>query len=245
MDNVEYIDVYFKGSPTDEQKQAFEQRITDDVSFAEEVAFYISANGLLKEQLLEDKKRRFKEIYEQQKTVRVIALPFRKTIKYMAAASIAAAVILLTWLFTGTRTSPQRLADQYIQQNFQQLHVTMGKQDSLQMGLNLYNKGNLPEALSIFEGILKNNPANSTATKYAGITSLQLEKYEQALAYFSALAADNSLVSNYGKFYEAVCLLKRNQSGDIATAKKLLQEVIDNDRQEEKEEAREWLKKLQ
>ena len=50
MENTEYIDDYFKSSPTDQQKQEFEQRIINDMSFAEDVAFYISANGVIQEQ---------------------------------------------------------------------------------------------------------------------------------------------------------------------------------------------------
>ncbi|MEP7142796.1 MAG: hypothetical protein ABI707_07995 [Ferruginibacter sp.] len=225
---MEYIDDYFKSSPGDEQKQEFEQRIINDVSFAGEVAFYISANGAIKEQMQEEKKQRFRQIYYEQKVIPITKRPVRKLMQYMAAASVIAAVVLLTWFLTGSKTSPQQLADQYIQQNFQTLSVKMGSPDSLQTGLRLFNQDKLTEALNQFEGILKNDPTNDEAKKYAGIVSLRLTQYDKALGYFSSLASE-TLEINPGKLYVAITLLKRNQTGDVATAKKLLQEIKEED----------------
>jgi short subunit fatty acids transporter len=242
MENLEFIENYFNGINDDAQTQLFEKKIMEDASFAEEVAFYISANETIKQQLQEEKKQRFREIYDQQKVIS-INQPVRNMWKYMAAASVIVAVVLITWFVSGNKNSPQQLADKYIQQNFQTLSVTMGNPDSVQAGLNLFNSKKLTEALSIFETIAKNNPANSDAKKYAGIVSLRLNNYDKALEYFTMLATDTSLYSNPGKFYEAVTLLKRNKDGDKETAKLLLQQVRDENL-EGKSEAEEWLKKL-
>ena len=47
MENLEFIENYFKGDNNEAQKKQFEKKITEDYTFAEEVAFYISANGLI------------------------------------------------------------------------------------------------------------------------------------------------------------------------------------------------------
>ena len=220
MENVAYIDDYFNSSPTDEQRQQFEQRINNDILFADEVAFYIAANGAIKEQLLQQKKQRFKEIYQQQKVMPVTKPPVKNIWRYMAAASVVAAVMLLSWFLFGQKPSPQQLADTYIEQNFKTLGVTMGsKQDSLQTGLSLYDEGKFKEALAQFETIVKNDSTNDAAKNYAGIVSLRLNDYDKALYYFKLLAANTSLYSNPGKFYEAVALLKRNNTGDAVAAK--------------------------
>ena len=65
MDNMEYIDDYFNHPNTVEEKQQFEQRIIHDVSFAEEVAFYISTHHAIKEQLQIEQKERFRELCEK------------------------------------------------------------------------------------------------------------------------------------------------------------------------------------
>jgi tetratricopeptide (TPR) repeat protein len=242
MENLEFIENYFNGINDDAQTQLFEKKIMEDASFAEEVAFYISANETIKQQLQEEKKQRFREIYDQQKVIS-INQPVRNMWKYMAAASVIVAVVLITWFVSGNKNSPQQLADKYIQQNFQTLSITMGNRDSVQAGLNLFNSKKLTQSLSMFESIAKNNPANSDAKRYAGIVSLRMNNYDKALEYFTMLATDTSLYSNPGKFYEAVTLLKRNKDGDKETAKLLLQQVRDENL-EGKSEAEEWLKKF-
>ena len=242
MENLELIENYFKGINNDLQKQQFEKKIMEDASFAEEVAFYISANGVIQQQVQEEKKQRFRELYNEQKVIS-IKQPVRNMWRYMAAASVFIALVLITWFLTVSKNSTQQLADNYIQQHFQTLSVTMGNQDSLQNGLNLFNSNKLTEALTIFETLIKNNPKNSEAKKYAGIVSLRLNNYDKALEYFSMLATDTSLYSNPGKFYKAITLLKRNKDGDKEAAKKLLKHVRDENL-EGKSEAVELLEKI-
>src|SRR5258708_17787263 len=96
MENLEIIDSYFRDINDNVRKQQFEKRIMEDAAFAEDVAFYISANETIKQQLQEEKKQRFREIYGQQKVVS-IKHPVRNMWRYMAAASVIVAVILITW----------------------------------------------------------------------------------------------------------------------------------------------------
>jgi hypothetical protein len=243
MENLEFIENYFKGDNNEAQKKQFEKKIMEDATFAEEVAFYISANGLIQQQVQEEKKQRFREVYDQQKVISIKGR-VRNRWRYMAAASVLIAAILITWLFSGNKNSPQQLADKYIMENFQTLSVIMGNQDSLQLGLNLFNSKKLTEALSMFETIAKNNPGNSDAKKYAGIVSLRLNNYDKALEYFTQLESNTSLYSNPGKFYKAITLLVRNNAGDKEAAKLLLQEVR-QENLEGKTEAMEWLKRFE
>jgi len=245
MENLDYIEDYFKGEISGEKKQQFEKRIMEDASFADEVAFYISANGVIKNQVVVEKKQRFKELYQQQqKVIPLHKEPVKMIWRYMAAASVVAAVMIM-YLFLNRDTNPRELADSYIQKNWQTIGVKMAtKQDSLQSAIEIYNDGKFKEALEKFEMILKNNPGSQKATEYAGITSLQLSNYAKALQYFSLLAADTSLYSNHGKFYKAITLLRRNDTGDLTAAKILLLQVIDQEL-EEKDEAAKLIKKLE
>lgn len=242
MDNMEYIESYFKGDNTAEEKLQFENKILNNKDFADDVAFYISVNGAMKQELHEEKKQRFREMYESHK---VIAMkPRVKTLwKYMAAASVIVATFLLTWFFSISNSSPHHLADKYVQQNFKTLSIKMGNGDSLQVGINLFNSGKLKEALSVFETLENSDASNSEAAKYAGIVSLRLGNYDKAIKYFSLLDANTALYSNPGKFYKAITLLERNKDGDKEQAKRLLKEVIDKDL-EGKNEAEKWLKKF-
>ena len=62
MESLEYIDDYFNGKKLPEETVQFEKRIAADPAFAEAVAFYINAREAAKEQLLQDKKERFRDI---------------------------------------------------------------------------------------------------------------------------------------------------------------------------------------
>ena len=244
MDNLDYIEDYFKNQPADEQKQQFEQRILADDSFAEEVAFYLSANGIIKDQLQQEKKQRFREIYQQQKEVSVKKQPVKIMWRYAAAACVAALIIISSMLLFNKHAAPDKLAANYIKENLQTLSVTMGTNaDSLQNGLNLLNTGKLPKALKQFESMLQYDAANTEAIKYAGIACLRLDNYDKALYYFKQLAARTGLYSNPGKFYQSLTLLKRNNNGDEAAAKQLLREVKEN-KLEGEQTAAAWLEKL-
>lgn len=242
MNNMEYIENYFKGDNTAEQERQFENKILTDADFANDVAFYISANAAMQQELHEEKKQRFREMYESHKVISMKPR-VRSLWKYMAAASVIIAAFLLTWFLSENKTSPEQLADKYVKQNFKTLNVTMGNSDSLQTGISLFNSGKLNEALSVFESLENSDATNSEATKYAGIVSLRLGDYAKALKYFSLLEADTVLYSNLGKFYKAITLLERNKEGDKAAAKQLLQEVVDRDL-DGKKEAEKWLKKF-
>ncbi|MGH2647494.1 MAG: hypothetical protein ACRDE8_08000 [Ginsengibacter sp.] len=243
MDNIEYIENYFRGNKDASDKEAFEKKIMEDSEFAEEVAFYISANGVIQQKVQQERKQRLREIYDEQKVIS-IKRPVRNIWKYMAAASVLIAVILITWFFSGNKNSPQQLADKYALENFQTFGVTMSSNpDSIQAGLNLFNSNKLTESLNMFETIAKNNPENSDAKKYAGIVSLRLKNYDKAIEYFTILGADTSLYSNPGKFYKAITLLERSKLGDKNAAKLLLEQVRDENL-EGKSKAGEWLKKF-
>jgi len=242
MDALELIDDYFKGLLTDEQKEQFERKILSDPSFAEELAFYVSARDILKGQLTADKKARFKELYEQSKTLPSRQSPVRTMRTLAVAAVVMVAVFGAWWLFL-RHPDPQQLADTYIRQNLLTLNIKMSSvQDSLQLAKSRYNDNDLPGALRLFEEIMQQNPKNSEAIISAGIVCLRLKDYDKALHYFQQLAADTALYINPALFYQSLTLMERHLSGDDQKARQLLQEVVDHNLAM-KEQAQQWLNK--
>jgi tetratricopeptide (TPR) repeat protein len=241
--NLKYIDDYFQGGLLPGEIEAFQKRIQEDQAFAEEVAFYLSARQSAKEQSQEEKKRLFKQIYvssnggHQGKLRRV-----PRAWSYIAAAAVVTGLIIGTFLFLPS-SSPQQLADKYIKEHLQKFDVTMGNEDEMQKGLDLYNKGRYAEALQQFESIIRRDSSSFTAIEKAGIVSLRLQEYDKALDYFKRLENYPGLHANRAVFYQALTLLKRNLPGDKQKAKVLLQRVVNNN-MDEKEAAQELLKKL-
>ena len=241
MGNADYIESYFNNDLPAAGKEQFEQKIITDSAFAEEVAFYYSAWQTAKNELAEEKKKRFAEIYQQNISVQKPGITI-KLWKYAAAAAVVAGIIFGSYLYIKP-VSPQQLANQYIQQHLQSLSVTMSSQgNSIQDGLNLYNEGKLPQALQQFEKIISGDTSNFNAKKYAGIVSLEMKQYDKALTYFTQLENYPNRYSNPGKLLKAITLMERNSAGDAEQAKALLHQVMQNNL-EGKETAQEWLSK--
>lgn len=240
MKHLAYIDDYFKGPNPASMSRQFEQRLLDDPSFAEEVAFYLTTQRLLQQEARTEKIEHFRKLYQQQPTpLRVISRQ-RSIWRYVAAAAVIIGVILtVTLLVPPTK---QQMADRYIRQELKNLGVSMsGISDSIELMREAYNKGEFTKVLSISEAIISRDAGNQKALEYAGVANLQLQQYDKALAWFKQLSSYKGVV-NKGTFYQALTLLKRNQPGDLPLAKSLLEQVVSKDL-EGREIAKKWLDK--
>jgi len=240
MDSLEYIDSFYQGSRSTEETGIFEKNMKDDSGFAEQVAFYISARQLAKEESDEESRNRFREIYLNNKSkLTQQHKPVRKLWFYAAAAAVVAAIVFGMFRFNNNE-SGQALATRYLTDSLQNLGVRMsGEVNKMQATLNLYNEKKYTEALQGFEEIVNSNPADFQARIDAGLTSLQLNQYDKSIKYFSALQSD-ARFSNPALFYHALTLMKRNQTGDQEAARKMLEEVVDQ-KLEGAQIARKWL----
>jgi len=242
MQDLQYIDDYFKGALPKEETGRFEQRILAEPSFAEAVSFYCMATQAAKEQLQPGKKQHFRALYQQYSPPAATTPSLvRRLWPYMAAAAVMAA-LLLGWYIWMRPISTQQMADTYITKELSSFGVSMGsRQDSLQTAIQLYNEGKDNEALLQFENMLAANASDVTALRYAGIVSLRLGLYDKALLHFRQLEQYPGLYSNPGKFYYALTLMKRNGPGDKDQAKQLLQQIAQSNDLDGKQQAQQWL----
>jgi tetratricopeptide (TPR) repeat protein len=243
-ETLEYIDNYFNGGLTAEEKKIFEDRCEADPAFAEDIAFYIQARAGLKQELHEQKRRQFEDQFKLlsasgRSGSRGIV---RKLFPYAAAVAAACVIIFFGWQFFKPASS-QELADNYINENMKVLSVSMGSsKDSLAIGIAAYNNKNYKEAESIFSS-LASQYDNAEAIKNLGILYLVTGDYDRAIAQFDKLSKDQQLFANPGVFYEALALIKRDREGDKAKAKTLLEEVVSQDLPG-KNEAAHWINKI-
>jgi tetratricopeptide (TPR) repeat protein len=241
MESLDYIDSYFKGELTPEEVRQFELRIEQDPVFAHDVAFYVSASGILKEQSDSITRERFVEL-EQLHSVKTKRTPVLKMTLSIAAAAISIGLVI--GIFLWQPSSPQSLADEYIREEMVlDRNETMGVNvDSMRLATEYFNKGNYVAALPLFEGFSRNHPDNDEARLNTGITALKIGDYQKAIYYFGTHEKVD-LYANPAKFYHAVALLKRNQQGDKAEAKVLLEQIVKQNL-DKKDKASEWLKRM-
>jgi len=165
-------------------------------------------------------------------------------LKPVMSAAAVLLIFFLGWTFFLKPASVQQLADEYIKNKFSEQPVQMGKsEDSIEIALGMFNKGEFEEAGKIADKILSSEPGNPEALKLGGIVSLRLGNYEKALFNFQKLADQPGLFTNPGLFYKAITLIKRDHPGDMESAGVLLKKVVDQNL-DGKEQAEQWLKKV-
>lgn len=237
-EHLEYIDAYFQKQLSEAEREQFEQRCVSDEKFAGEVAFYINSRSALNEMLLEQKKSRWAGLAVKESEAPVRKITFKKWLPYAAAACIVLALVVTPLLKS---RSPQQLADNYTSKHLMAISQTMdGSRDSLQLGIQAYNKKEYEKALPYFTGVYNVHPDNSDALRYAGQTQLMQGKFDEAIASFDALSKKQTY-SNPGLFLKAIALLKRNHGDDVKEARLILEKVVDQNLDGSKE-ASEWLK---
>lgn len=235
------IEDYFERQLTDEEKNRFEEELRTNPELADSVAFYLLVKQNAKE---DDREKILAERHsEWQKLSKNPGRTITRQLTYFAAAAMILLACGLGWYFLNSGiTDREQLAEVYVKENFSTLSVHMdGKADSLQKAINEYNNGNFKNTSSIIQAVLKRDPDNAEVQKIAGIVSLKLKNYDNAITYFHQLGDQKNLYSNPGRFYEAIAHLQRGLPVDKKVADNLLNEVIDSNL-EGREEAVKWRK---
>jgi len=242
-ETLDYIDRYFRGELPAGERSSFEGRCEADEEFASAVAFYVSTRQVMRDELQEKKKAEFQELYHTLKAKAVSPSPVRKLAPYISVAAACLLLFVGWWAFFRV-SGPRALADGYIGHHFKSLSVTMsGGGDSLQLGLDAYNKGDYDQAEALFSALIRKDGQDIEARKYLGILWLVRGDYDKALVQFDSLAVRRDLYSNPGPFYKAITLMKRSAGDDRREAKQLLQEVVDK-RLPGYEQAAKWISDL-
>lgn len=240
-DNIEFIEAYFKNQLKDTEKKQFEERCAHDEIFARQVALFITVEEGIRQKVLQEKRQDWPRESGEKKTAEIIYYKnsvFRKWLPYMAAASLLFAVIIY---FSFRSDPPHKLADNYVNEHLTVLSQTMNAtNDSLQQGIAAYNNKEYDKALRFFQNIYLAHPENGLAKKNMGLVYLITKDYDKALQEFDELANKPDVYRNPGLFLKAVVLLERNHASDKVVAKNLLEQIV-NQKAEGNREAQRWL----
>lgn len=203
--NFEIIDKYLNGELSNIQRSEIDRQLTTDALFAKDFALMLLAKKAAKKEADIQKKTEFEHLrsgLHLQKT-KIVYLNRRAFIS--AAAACLALIIGFFWLLNKPE-NPELLADNYIKANLVTLPVLMGtEEDSLQKGINFYNKKAYLEASNIFEKLGDSDPKS---IEYLGLTYLQLELYDKAIVAFNKLSVNINYKSR-GKLLEALSYIKK------------------------------------
>lgn len=225
---MERIENYFNHTLSEAERAEFETELKANPALAQEVAFWLQARAAAQAEARARRKEELTQLGQQ------LQQKGRRSLFY--ALSAAASVVLClgigwyVWLRKSVVESDynQAWASTYIEKNLSTLDgLKLGnaETDSLQWGIRSYNEGDLQKAKAIFEALLQRDSTNAEAEKNAGLVSLRLKEYDKAIEHFHRLGTRTDLVSNPGKFYEAIALLMKNEPLTQKSAQNLLKEV--------------------
>lgn len=222
-DTLEYIDAYFNHELEENEQKEFAFRCTADKQFAEDVAFYVAARAEARQLLLQQKQQWVPDDVKIAAAKPPVKKLFKSWMPYASAACVIAIIALVSVFQTPSST---QMAAQYINHYDTLSHTLGASADSLQLGISAYNDNNFKHAAQLFDGVATIDSTNWEALKYSGLAYLQMNEYSKALQRFGQLSSITNLQINGGDMLQAVTLLKRNEAGDKAKAKILLQKVI-------------------
>ena len=241
MNDLELIENYLTGQLPADERARFEAALRTDPAVADTLAFYLMAKQAARAEAREQRLAELNALRRktpQPPVMEPVGLPrarpsWSAPMRWAAAASVVL-LLGLGWYFFRPQPQPMLAASQqvdaYVTSHFMQLPTTMdgGPADSLKMGVDLFNKGNVAEANTVFQDVLTRHPNTDSALKYAGIVAFRRGDYDQAITLFHRLSQRTDLYANPGLFYESLALLKRGRPMDKNEAKKLLEDVIKN-----------------
>lgn len=221
--SLETIDRYLKGELSDTEKREVEIQITEDQPFAKDFAMVLLSKKAAKEEANKVRKEQFEEIRtkleRENKTGKTINFQYTK---WSIAAAASVILILGITIFNNQKPNHELMANNFINEKLTTLPVLMGTEtDSLQMGIQLYNKKAYSEAGVIFEKIANKVPK---ALEYQGLTFLQLGNFDNALIAFQKLSK-NELYKSRAQLLQALTLIKK---GDKTQYFELLKAINKN-----------------
>lgn len=251
-DKTELIENYLSGNLPPDEKTLFEKELLGDKELSHLFNMYRTIDKEMQNaEKYKDQEAALRNTLQQlnakyfKAEAPVVQMHKKNNFVRIAMAAAAGLVLILFGYFaiSSFLNNPTRLANNYVQENFNILSGTMDTvQDSLKMGMTAYNDQDYQKALQIFEELYRDHPEESYVLRYKGLAYLLAKNYDNAIASFDELAAKKQLFSNDGLFLKAVTLLNRNQPGDKDAAKIMLEQVV-NEKNEGNTKAEEWLKK--
>lgn len=223
------IDRYLQGELPEQEQQAFEQRLLDDLAFARALTERQQMQSYLKHQAqkpaLEKRLADLGAQYFQDEEGApsdgseggaVVPLWRRKPV-WLVAAAAAIALILLVW--NPFQTSAN-LYEQYA------LHPVLALQErnvdgsSPQAAEQAFNQGEYETAYTQLSALVQELPDNPQLKLSLGIAALETGRTDEARTQFEALAGGSSALQEYGRWYMALSYVK---TGDYEAARPLLQ----------------------
>lgn len=228
--DIELIDKYVKGELSGDALAGFEQRLATDITFAEQVEWHEKLVGGIKKQSQKELKDYLQSLEEEDVSLHIKSEPKIKFFlsdywKYSMAAAVTL-LIVSAFIFNWLRPSPQDLFVQYYQP-YPNVEATIERNDeatgAYTQAFQLYEDGQYAEAAIAFDQLLERYPQTEALNFYAGLTALELNRSDKAIAYFEKVISNpDHKFYQQAVWYASLAALKNE---DTTNAKQYLQQL--------------------
>lgn len=222
MDKDILLNNYFEGNLSEEEKQQFDELLSNDSEFKTEFEFQKKAKVAVALSERQKLKNQLKEIENSRKLK-------NKNKTWLSIAASIVVVLSLGFIFfwNSSVKNDNLYADFY--ETFPNIEApTTRGENTLNIkseAFYAYDSKDYKKAIELFSEIYKVEKTDY-AIFYIGLSEMELNEHKKAINTFSLFDGDtNNNFYYYVKWYKALCYLKEN---DIENSKKLLNEVTKN-----------------
>jgi hypothetical protein len=243
MKRIMIIENYLEGKLDQAERLEFEEMLTHDKNFHEEIKLHKEVNEAIKDdELFLFREKLSKVVNDNIKKTLILTASSRKFIKFPVAASIIFLIVFSLWQILSF-DSPKELYSNYYepyQPDISTRSVNTSN-DKIQLSSILYQDGDYNKSFDILRSYLEKNPENQIASFYYSLNAIELNKYDVAISGLKKIEKDAATpIALHARWYLAMTYLKTNNTAEARFY--LLRLVEDENYYTEK--ARKILKKL-
>jgi lipopolysaccharide biosynthesis regulator YciM len=219
--DIDIIESYLAGKLPAEDRKEVEDRLLTDREFAQRVEIFMTLPHLVSESshdFRNELEGLYQEYHQQNKTSDTVS---RRTFLMAASFALLISIIgILIWLLPVSLT-PQEMYTAHFTVPADNITVR-NEQDippALQSAMEAYNEQAYPEAVTQFETILENDPANVPVLFYSGVSYLILKETEKAVQNLQkVMQTDDTTYKLTATWYLGLAHLEQ---GNIAQAREV------------------------
>ncbi|WP_130733830.1 tol-pal system YbgF family protein [Flavobacterium sp. J27] len=260
MDTFDLIDQYLKGTLSEAEKIAFENRMQEDQNLKEEVLiqkqlfashdfntkevendWYTSELQLVKEKLKSDENKKLSDKIKRiglEHTVPTLVTKKKRQPRFIYAIAATIAVTITTLMLFFNKTSLPNYYEKEV--NWNELPSFTVKSDvetTISEGEKQFREKKYKQAIKSFETIAPNDKWYPYALLYIGASYDQLNENENAIATFQKIAQLSDFMEHSkGYWYQLLLYLKTNDKANALEMKKIILENPSNYKYQETKE---------
>lgn len=221
MNEQDYILIerYLSGDLSAEERALVESRITNEPAFAAGVDDRRQLNDHLRavaaEETLRPTLEKLGDQYFPERTAEVRNLPRRRWYGYAIAAAVAVILLVAVPLLFPAGNS----YDQFAQHEPLALTERSSGPGQAAAAEKAYNAGNYSAAIPLLQAYLDAQADDEQARLALGVSLLETDRDQEAIAIFKRIAEGQSSLAPYGNWYLALAAVKR---GDDEAVRRFL-----------------------